>query len=106
MKNFYIADKAAWDKFPKEHFSYSHWILSDDPAKILVAADFHTDTGQDFWESAAGVQTLPNFLLTTDAVKPEHQVMLASMGVKAGDKTVDVARKAAILHPGFRPDRF
>jgi len=106
MKNFYICDKATWDKFPKEHFRYSHWILTDDPAKILVAADFHTDTGQDFWEAVEGVEVLPNHLLTTDAVKPEHHALLASIGVKGGDKTVDVAKKAATVHPGFRPDRF
>ena|SRR6266446_2288154 len=106
MKNFYICDKATWDKFPKEHFRYSHWILTDDQTKILLVADFHADTGQDFWEAAAGVGTLPHVLFGTDPVKPEHHALLASLGVKAGDKTVDVARKAALVHPGFRPDRF
>lgn len=106
MKNFYIADKATWDRFQKEHFRYSHWIATDDPGKILVAADFHTDTGQDFWEAADGVQTMPHLIFGTDPVKAEHQKMLLSLGAKPGDKTIDVARKAASVHPGFRPDRF
>jgi hypothetical protein len=106
VKNFYICDRATWEKFPKEHFRFSHWIVSDDPAKLLVVAEFHADNGQDFWESAAGVATLPHFLLTTDPVKSEHHAILTGIGVKAGDRTIDVARKAAAQHPSFRPERF
>src|SRR5437763_15665078 len=106
MKNFYICDKAAWDNFPKEHFRYSHWIPTDDPSKIMVVAEFQTDSAQDFWETEQRVETLPHFLLTADPVKPEHHAILKkAIGAEPQDRTIDLARKAAEKHPLFRPDR-
>ena len=106
MKSYYICDKAVWDSFPKEHFRYSHWIPTDNPGKILVVAEFHNDTTQEFWEAAPGVETLPHLVFGSTPVAPGHAHLLKGV-LKAdpNDKTLDIARKAALQHPLFHPER-
>jgi hypothetical protein len=107
MKNYYICDKALWDKFPKEHFRYSHWIPTDDAAKILIVAEFPNDAAWDFWESIAGVEKLPHLVLGKGPIAAQHaQILTKAVGAVPGDNTMDVAKKAAALHPGFNPERF
>jgi len=107
VKNFYIADKATWDSFPKEHFRYSHWIPTDEPGKILVVAEFHNDTTQDFWEATPSVEPLPHLVFGNTPVAPAHVHLLkAVLKAVPSDRTFDIATKAARQHPAFRPERF
>jgi hypothetical protein len=105
MKHYYIVARKTWENFPKEHMHSTHWIETDDPEKLLVVAQFHHESAHELWERTEGVESLPHLLFGMTPLKPEHHVILGKIGVKSGDRTLDVAMKAAKEHPMFRPDR-
>ena len=104
MKHYFVCDRAAWETFPKENFQDSHWIETDDPKKVLIVATFPHEAAHAFWEALQAVEPLPH-LLSTGTVRPSHHKMLAGIGVKPGDRTLDVAKKATSVHPLFHPER-
>jgi hypothetical protein len=106
MKHYFICARAVWEAFPKENFASSHWIPTDDEGKILIVAQFPHEGAHEFWARFEGVEALPHLVFGTEAVKPEHHAILTGIGVKPGDRTIDVAKKAAMLHPAFHPERF
>lgn len=105
MKTLYIADRSVWEKNTLL-LHESHWIPTDDPGKILVVCSFTHDGNADSWEALPGVVTLPHpFSAGNAAIEEPHAAILKSIGVVLGDTVMDVARKAAKIHPAFRPER-
>lgn len=105
MRTLYIADKKTWEQNTLL-LHESHWIPTDDPAKILVVCSFSHDGNADSWEGLIGVETLPHpFAGQSQAIKDSHAAILSRIGVKKGDTVVDVARLASKFHGSFRPER-
>lgn len=106
MKHYFIVDRDVWENFPKEHFTSSHWIETHDPTKLLVVAQFNHESAHEAWEKFDGVEALPNVFHSTEKVADHHHSLLSHIGVKPGDSSLDVAKKAALVHPMFHPHRF
>jgi hypothetical protein len=105
MKHYFIADREIWERFPKEQFDSSHCIETTDPTKLLIVVTFSNQSAHELWERTEGVEALPHLLWAEATVSPRHQKLLEHLNVKTGDRTWDVAHKAAVEHPLFRPDR-
>jgi hypothetical protein len=100
MKHYYIVPYATWASGMIDLFGAggSHWIRTDDPSKILVACDFGDEVNRSHWENQNGVEALPH-PLDSSPVDPRHIGVLKGIGAVAGDRTRDITRKAAGIHP-------
>ena len=108
MWNFYIANRAAWQKH-LGGFKESH-CTDHEGGVIVIVAKFRTTGDQDSFESEPGVTPFPrlnsaNPIGAALATKLNGFSAIANLGVLPTDSTFDAGMKLRKHHPGFDPRR-